>query len=134
MTASDNTDATFYAQFEFESLEFRNVSFSYPARPGVRVLKSVSFSIQRGEFVGILGETGAGKSSIFALLLRLYDPDSGDIVMNGKNLRSYNVVWLRRFFFSVVGQDLVLLERSIKDNVTYGYGGGPNESGATATA
>lgn len=105
---------------EFESLAFENVSFSYPSRPSVKVLNRVSFVIKRGESVGILGQTGAGKSSLLLLMLRVYDVDAGSILLNGRNLKSYSPLWLRKHLFGMVGQDLILLERTIKDNIVYG--------------
>eukprot|EP00397_Hematodinium_sp_SG-2012_P024373 GEMP01025382.1.p1 GENE.GEMP01025382.1~~GEMP01025382.1.p1 ORF type:complete len:501 (+),score=120.70 GEMP01025382.1:868-2370(+) len=74
--------------------------------------------VPRGECIGIVGHTGAGKSTIAALLLRLYDPDSGSILIDGLDLRQYNVTELRKSM-GVVSQDLVMLEETIRDNVTY---------------
>lgn len=105
---------------DFRTLEFRRVTFAYPSRPNVRVLQDVSFAIRQGEHVGILGETGAGKTSVMALLLRLYDPNAGAIFLNDRDLREYNPLFLRKYFFSMVSQELVLLETSVKDNVLYG--------------
>eukprot|EP00397_Hematodinium_sp_SG-2012_P021092 GEMP01021767.1.p1 GENE.GEMP01021767.1~~GEMP01021767.1.p1 ORF type:complete len:554 (+),score=133.08 GEMP01021767.1:868-2529(+) len=100
------------------AVEFRSVSFRYPSRPQVLVLDDVSFTVPRGECIGIVGHTGAGKSTIAALLLRLYDPDSGSILIDGLDLRQYNVTELRKSM-GVVSQDLVMLEETIRDNVTY---------------
>jgi len=72
-------------------VEFQNVTFRYPSRPNVVVLDDVSFSVSPGESIGIVGHTGAGKSTITALLLRLYDPTSGMILINGSDLKEYNV-------------------------------------------
>ncbi|CAD7974780.1 unnamed protein product [Amoebophrya sp. A25] len=102
------------------TLAFEHVSFRYPSRPSVAVLNDVSFHIRAGDHLGILGQTGSGKSSIFLLMLRVYDVDSGRILLNGRDLRDYEPLWLRRKFFSIVTQDIVLLERSIKDNIMYG--------------
>ncbi|CAD7923957.1 unnamed protein product [Amoebophrya sp. A120] len=111
--------------FQFKELHFDNVSFRYPSRPAVRVLRGVSFKLSAGDHLGILGQTGSGKSSVFLLMLRVYDPDKGRILLNGHDLREYEPLWLRRKVFSVVTQDVVLLERSIKDNIM--YGSKPNE-------
>lgn len=115
------SDKKFIKQkFEFGRLELDKVSFAYPSRPSVRVLNRLSLCINRGDHVGVVGETGVGKTSIFLLILRVYDPDSGRILLNGRDLREYNPLWLRRCVFSIVTQDLVLLERTVKDNITYG--------------
>eukprot|EP00392_Amoebophrya_sp_AT5.2_P010611 g10676.t1 len=117
------------------ALVFDCVSFRYPSRPAVRVLRGVSFRVDAGDHLGVLVkgrtnpfpetclkecDTCSGKSSLFLLMLRIYEPDSGRILLNGVDLREYEPLWLRREVFSVVTQDVVLLERSIKDNVMYG--------------
>eukprot|EP00746_Dinoflagellata_sp_MGD_P067800 gnl/MRDRNA2_/MRDRNA2_27996_c0_seq1.p1 gnl/MRDRNA2_/MRDRNA2_27996_c0~~gnl/MRDRNA2_/MRDRNA2_27996_c0_seq1.p1 ORF type:complete len:731 (+),score=157.68 gnl/MRDRNA2_/MRDRNA2_27996_c0_seq1:301-2193(+) len=106
------------------SVRFVDVSFSYPQRPGAKVLDRVSFEINQGEFVGIVGGTGAGKSTIFGLLLRLYDPTEGCILLDGHDIREYNPLWLRRHF-GIVSQELVLCEKTIRQNLFYGCHGIP---------
>ncbi len=104
---------------------YEGVSFSY--NPPLMVLDNVSFSIPAGSRVGIIGKTGAGKSTLINLLLRLYDPQSGSIRLDGYDLRDYRVRDLREQF-SLVLQDNLLLSTSIANNICYGKpGASPGE-------
>lgn len=95
---------------------FENVSFSYgPDRPA---LQAVSFVVPVGARVGLTGATGAGKSTLVSLLLRLYDPDSGRILLDGVDLREYRLRDLRNQF-ALVLQDPVLFSCSIAENIAY---------------
>jgi ABC-type multidrug transport system ATPase subunit len=82
-------------------------------------LHGVSFSVSAGEVFGVLGETGSGKSTLAALLLRLYDPEAGRILLDGRDLKDYNPLWLRRHV-AVVSQDTFLPCSSIRENLLYG--------------
>lgn len=97
-----------------ESIEFRNVSFSYDGRE--TVLKNISFKVNKGERVAIIGATGAGKSSLIKLLLRFYDVDDGSVLINGVDIRNYRIYDIRRMI-GVVFQDIHLLSGTIMDNV-----------------
>ncbi|KAJ1556375.1 hypothetical protein HK405_013340 [Cladochytrium tenue] len=77
-------------------IEFHNVDFSYPQRPDVPVLRNFSLRIEPGQSVGLVGLSGSGKSTIINLLLRFYDPTAGYITLDGTDLRSLNVAWLRQ--------------------------------------
>eukprot|EP00931_Biecheleriopsis_adriatica_P006578 TRINITY_DN107966_c0_g1_i1.p1 TRINITY_DN107966_c0_g1~~TRINITY_DN107966_c0_g1_i1.p1 ORF type:complete len:918 (+),score=213.05 TRINITY_DN107966_c0_g1_i1:33-2786(+) len=99
--------------------EFQDVSFSYAQRQGAEVLNGLSFRAEEGEFLGILGTTGSGKSTVLSLLLRLYEPSRGRILLDGRDLREYNPLWLRRNI-GFVSQELVLCKRTIRDNLLYG--------------
>ena len=101
------------------AIEFRNVQFTYPQRPEQKVLKGVDFSVKSGEKVAIVGSSGCGKSTIVALLERFYDPQEGQILIDGKDLRSYNLPYIRRNY-GHVGQEPVLFASSIKENIIYG--------------
>jgi ATP-binding cassette subfamily B protein len=76
-----------------DSVEFRNVTFAYP--DGENVLRGVSFTVARGEKLALVGVNGAGKTTIVKLLMRFYDPDAGAVLINGRDLREYNVASLR---------------------------------------
>lgn len=100
-------------------LEFRNVKFSYPTRKDVSVLSDLNFQIEPGEVVALVGPSGAGKSTIAALLLRLYDPDGGEIRLDGHDLRELDPHFLRRRI-GIVAQEPLLFSFSIADNIRYG--------------
>ena len=98
-------------------VEYRNVSFSY--EPGVRVLDDVSFDIPSGESVAIVGPTGAGKSTIVNLLSRFYNPESGQILVDGNNLQDVTIKSLRTQM-GVMMQDSFIFRGTIMDNIRYG--------------
>ena len=98
-------------------IEFRNVSFSYVK--GKKTLENISFSLGRGQTVGIIGETGSGKTTILSLLMRFYEPDSGEIFLDGKKLGTYSKTDLRSRF-GIAMQNDFLFEGSIEENITFG--------------
>ena len=100
---------------EFESLEFRNVSFRYPSAKK-NSLTNVSFKINKGETVAIVGVNGAGKSTIVKLLLRFYDVTEGEILYNGKNIKEYNLNSLRNSYGAVF-QDYKNFAVSVYENI-----------------
>ena len=100
-------------------LEMRGVSFAYPERPEASALRDISFRVEAGESVALAGRSGAGKSSVFRLLLRFYDPQAGDIRIDGAPLREVDLHALRRCF-ALVGQEAVLFSMSVQDNIRYG--------------
>lgn len=100
---------------EFKSLEFKNVSFKYPDTTKV-ILKDVSFKINKGETIAIVGVNGAGKSTLVKLILRFYDADQGEILYNGINVKEYNVASLRNVFATVF-QDYKNFAVSVNENI-----------------
>jgi len=98
-------------------IQFGDVSFSYPGSS--RALDSVSFEVAEGMRVGIIGPSGSGKSTLVNLLTRFYDPDSGHILLDGRDLREYRLADLRRQF-AVVLQDAVVVSTTIAENIAYG--------------
>uniref|UniRef100_A0A8C5KQI5 ATP-binding cassette sub-family B member 10, mitochondrial n=1 Tax=Jaculus jaculus TaxID=51337 RepID=A0A8C5KQI5_JACJA len=101
------------------ALEFRNVHFAYPARPEVLVFQDFSLSIPSGSITALVGPSGSGKSTVVSLLLRLYDPASGTVSLDGHDIRQLNPVWLRSKI-GVVSQEPVLFSCSIAENIAYG--------------
>ncbi|KAF2843130.1 P-loop containing nucleoside triphosphate hydrolase protein [Patellaria atrata CBS 101060] len=102
-----------------ENIIFKDVTFVYPARPTVRVLDGANFTFKSGQTIGIVGPSGSGKSTLAALLLRLYDPSSGRIMIGSHDIRSYHIAALRSHI-AVVDQNPVLFSGTILDNIKYG--------------
>lgn len=100
-----------------EEVEFENVNFAYDI--DVPVLKNISFTLKRNMKLAIVGQTGAGKSTIINLLARFYDPDEGRILINGHDIRDIPLASLRGCM-SVVLQDSFLFSVSIKENIRFG--------------
>ena len=97
-------------------IEFQNVSFSYT---GIgKNLDNLSFRLEKGQTLGILGPTGSGKSTILSLLMRLYDPDSGRVLIDGRDIRTVDPAQLRSKF-GVVFQNDFVMEGSIADNIRF---------------
>ena len=106
------------------ALRFEGVSFAYPGRR--RGLEGVDFSIRAGEHVAIAGHTGSGKTTLLRLALRLYDPTSGRVTLDGVDLREIDLADLRRLF-AVVPQEVVLFDRTIAENIAFGNPGAGTE-------
>lgn len=100
-------------------VEFHNVNFAYPTRPNSKVYKDYSLTVKAGETTALVGASGGGKSTAIALLERFYDPDAGSIYLDGKDLKTLNLPWLRSQV-SLVGQEPVLFGGTIADNIKYG--------------
>jgi ABC-type multidrug transport system fused ATPase/permease subunit len=98
-------------------IRFEHVAFAY--RPGVPVLRDVTFDIARGATTALVGRTGAGKTTIIRLLLRFYDPESGLITIDGVDLRELRLASLRRAI-ALVSQDVPMLHASLRENLIYG--------------
>ncbi len=99
----------------FESLEFRNVSFKYPSAQK-ETLKNVSFRIDKGETLALVGVNGAGKSTLVKLILRFYDVSDGEIILNGKNIKEYKLASLRSIFGAVF-QDYRNFALTVNENL-----------------
>lgn len=98
---------------------FQNVAFTYPSRKEIQVLKDVTIVANKGETIAVVGPSGSGKSTLVALLLRFYDPESGTILIDGKDAKSYSLTDLRNNM-AIVPQDVLLFGGSIKENIAYG--------------
>jgi ATP-binding cassette, subfamily B, bacterial len=101
------------------SVEFRDVDFSYPARPNVPVLDRLSFRVAPGEKLALVGPSGAGKSTIFQLILRFYDPVSGSVSFDGIRLTDADPAELRARI-ALVPQDAVVFGTSVRENIQFG--------------
>ncbi len=98
-------------------IEFRNVSYTYP-NTGIKALKNVSFTVKAGESLAIMGKTGSGKSTIALLLCRLIDPDSGEILIDGKNLKDHNL-GIYRDNIGFIPQESYLFSDTIENNIGF---------------
>ncbi|MBR3767502.1 MAG: ABC transporter ATP-binding protein [Clostridia bacterium] len=100
---------------DFQSLEFRNVSFRYK-EDGKDILKNISFKIEKGQTVAVVGHNGAGKTTLSKLLMRLYDVTEGEILYNGRNIKDYELLAYREKFASVF-QDYRVFAMTVSENV-----------------
>ncbi|MCF1749827.1 ABC transporter ATP-binding protein [Mariniradius sediminis] len=107
-------------------ISFQNVKFQYPTRPEVDVLKNVTFHIGAGDKVALAGHSGAGKSTIIQLLLRLYELNHGSILVDGKPLEKWNLKQLRRNI-GIVPQEVLLFGGSIRENIAYAKPGASDD-------
>lgn len=117
ITTNDH-EGVIISHHEIISIEFKNVSFTYP-NSNKNSLKNINFIINKGQKIGIVGKNGAGKTTIIKLLLRLYEPDTGEILLNGINLKEYNAKHLRKSI-NVLFQDFVIYAFSVRDNISLG--------------
>ena len=101
-------------------IRIENVDFSYSSRPDAAVLRGISFEVAAGQTVALVGSSGCGKSTCIQLLQRFYDPVRGRITIDGHDLKTLNVRWLRENI-AVVGQEPVLFNLSVGDNIRYGH-------------
>ena len=100
-------------------LAFNNVCFSYPSRRDIQVLKDVTFNVEKGKQIAIVGPSGSGKSTIASLVFRFYDPESGNITIDGKELNDYELSQIRNQM-AIVPQEVMLFGGTIKENIEYG--------------
>ncbi|XP_076472510.1 ATP-dependent translocase ABCB1-like isoform X2 [Babylonia areolata] len=100
-------------------VQFKGVTFSYPSREDIKVLKRFDLTIEPGQTVALVGGSGCGKSTIIKLIQRFYDPDTGSVELDGQDISGLNIHWLRRNI-GIVSQEPVLFSCSIKDNIRLG--------------
>jgi ATP-binding cassette subfamily B protein len=103
-------------------ISFNDISFKYPTRTDVTVLKNMSFDIAPGEKVALVGPSGSGKSTIINLLMRSYEPSDGAILVDGQNARNYPLTAYRRNI-GIVPQEVMLFGGTIRENIAYGRPG-----------
>ncbi|XP_039599141.1 ATP-dependent translocase ABCB1-like, partial [Polypterus senegalus] len=100
-------------------IEFKNIHFSYPTRPDVKILQGLNLKVQSGTTIALIGASGCGKSTTIQLLQRFYDPLGGEITLDGQDIRTLNVKWLRENI-GIVSQEPVLFATTIAENIRYG--------------
>ncbi len=108
------------------NIAFNNIKFSYPSRRDIQVIKDVSFSVEAGKQIAFVGPSGSGKTTIAALLYRFYNPESGSITIDGKNINDYQLSEIRNEM-AMVPQEVMLFAGSIKENIEYGKPGATEE-------
>ncbi|XP_006644534.3 ABC transporter B family member 9-like isoform X1 [Oryza brachyantha] len=100
-------------------VELKDVCFSYPARPEQLILDGLSLQVPNGTTMAIVGQSGSGKSTVISLVERFYDPQAGEVLIDGININTLKLNWIRGKT-SLVSQEPLLFMTSIKDNITYG--------------
>ncbi|KAG6506482.1 hypothetical protein ZIOFF_031805 [Zingiber officinale] len=102
----------------YGSIEFRNVDFFYPTRPEAMILSNFSLKVSGGQTVAVVGVSGSGKSTIISLIERFYDPVCGQILLDGRDLKLFNLRWLRGHM-GLVQQEPVIFSTTIRENIIY---------------
>ncbi|KAK7412536.1 hypothetical protein VNO78_04000 [Psophocarpus tetragonolobus] len=113
------------------NIELKDVYFSYPARADVQIFTGLSLYVPSGTTVALVGQSGSGKSTVISLLERFYDPDAGEVLIDGVNLKDFQVRWIREQI-GLVNQEPILFAASIKENIAYGKEGATDEEITTA--
>lgn len=108
------------------NVELKDVHFSYPARPEQLIFNGFSISIPTGMTVALVGESGSGKSTVIGLVERFYDPQSGEVLLDGVNLKQLNLSWVRQKI-GLVSQEPILFTTTIRENIEYGKKGATEE-------
>jgi len=125
-TSSANTPTSISAADSITSesdlrgyVELKNVSFAYPSRKEMEVLKDLTLTVHPGKITSLVGESGGGKSTVAKLVMRFYDPLRGEITIDGKDIKNYDLRWLHKQI-GFVSQEPLLFAATIKENIIYG--------------
>ncbi|VAI75206.1 unnamed protein product [Triticum turgidum subsp. durum] len=118
----DDVDAAAVPERPRGDVELKHVDFSYPSRPDVQVFRDLSLRARAGRTLALVGPSGCGKSSVLALIQRFYEASSGRVLLDGKDIRKYNLKALRRVV-AMVPQEPFLFAGTIHDNIAYGREG-----------
>ncbi|KAL2539958.1 ABC transporter B family member 20 [Abeliophyllum distichum] len=102
----------------YGSIELKNVDFSYPTRPEILVLSNFSLKVNGGQTIAVVGVSGSGKSTIISLIERFYDPVAGQVLLDGRDLKSYDLRWLRSHL-GLVQQEPIIFSTTIRENIIY---------------
>lgn len=107
-------------------IELKDVYFRYPARPDVQIFAGFSLFVPSGTTTALVGQSGSGKSTIISLLERFYDPDAGEVLIDGVNLKNLQLKWIREQI-GLVSQEPILFTTTIRENIAYGKEGATDE-------
>ena len=127
----NGTDAIVLADIKGD-IEISNVYFSYPSRPDQLIFDGFTLHVLCGKTMAIVGESGSGKSTVINLVERFYDPQAGEVLIDGVNIKSLRLGWLRGKI-GLVSQEPLLFATSIRENITYGKEDATDEEIMTAT-
>ncbi|XP_065439344.1 ATP-dependent translocase ABCB1-like isoform X3 [Chrysemys picta bellii] len=103
-------------------ITFKNIHFCYPSRPDVKILKGLNLKVQSGKTIALVGSSGCGKSTAIQLLQRFYDPVQGEVTLDGRDIRTLNIKWLREHI-GLVSQEPILFATTIAENIRCGREG-----------
>ena len=112
-------------------IELKDVYFRYPARPDVQIFAGFSLVVPNGTTVALVGQSGSGKSTVISLIERFYDPESGEVLIDGIALKKLQLRWIRSKI-GLVSQEPILLATTIRENIVYGKEDASNEEIRTA--
>ncbi|KAK4801049.1 hypothetical protein SAY86_021536 [Trapa natans] len=104
------------------TIELSGVHFSYPSRPEVVIFQDLNLKVRSGKSMALVGQSGSGKSSVLSLILRFYDPTSGKVMVDGKDIKKLRLKWLRKYI-GLVQQEPALFATSVYENILYGKEG-----------
>ncbi|CAA3003403.1 ABC transporter B family member 9-like [Olea europaea subsp. europaea] len=112
-------------------IELKDVYFRYPARPEVQIFSGFSLQVESGKTAALVGQSGSGKSTVISLLERFYDPDAGEVLIDGVNLKMLKLKWIRGKM-GLVSQEPILFATTLKENILYGKANASDEEIRTA--
>ena len=112
-------------------IELRDVYFRYPARPEVQIFSGFSLHVPSGTTAALVGQSGSGKSTVISLVERFYDPEAGEVLIDGVNLKQLQLKWIREKI-GLVSQEPILFATTIKENIAYGKENATQEEIRTA--
>ena len=112
-------------------IELKDVYFNYPARPDVQIFSGFSLHVPSGKTAALVGQSGSGKSTVISLLERFYDPHSGEVLIDGVDLKQLQLKWIREKI-GLVSQEPILFATTIKENISYGKEDASDEEIRTA--
>ncbi|VDO83853.1 unnamed protein product, partial [Schistosoma mattheei] len=114
------SEVQYLSSYSAPSIEFSDVKFVYPNRPETIVLNELSMFLPGGKVIALVGQSGAGKSTVVSLLERFYDPISGEILLNNCKLTNFNVNYLRSKLIGYISQEPQIFNASIRENIRFG--------------